>query len=88
MTNVAAKAISKARVTGKAQAKELKPKQDKSAYVNPAPKNEAITQKPKVYLNEPFLSSPLAVAHAAKHGIVNILKAIKEIQPCHVIPEA
>ena len=50
--------------------------------------NEQTIQKSKVHLNVPFLSSALAVAHAAKHGIVSILKAINAIAPCHVKPVA
>ena len=80
--------MTKAKVTGKAHANELKVKQDKNAYTNVAPKKEVIIQKSNVNLNVPFLSSPFAVAHAAKQGMVNMLKAINEIQPCHVIPLA
>ena len=39
-------------------------------------------------LNLPLGSSPLVAAHAAKHGIVVMLKAINAIMPAPVMPVA
>ena len=47
---------------------------------------EVASQNNNVVANLPFGNSPLAVATAAKQGIVNILNAIKAITPLKVIP--
>ena len=60
----------------------------KKLYTNAEPTNDVTIQNNNVHLNLPFGSSALAVAQAAKQGIVNMLKAINEIQPCHVMPVA
>ena len=49
---------------------------------------EASIQKRMVQIKVPFLSSPLAVATAAKQGMVSMLKAMKEMHPCQVMPVA
>ena len=77
-----------ANVTGIAQAIEDNENMLKKLYTNAEPTNDVTIQNNSVHLNLPFGSSALAVAHAAKQGIVNMLKAINEIQPCHDIPVA
>ena len=47
---------------------------------------EVASQNNNVVANLPFGNSPLAVATAAKQGIVNILNAIKAMTPLKVIP--
>ncbi len=49
---------------------------------------EVHTQKSSVHLNLPFGNSAFAVAHAAKQGIVSMLKAIKEMSAGMVMPVA
>ena len=75
-------------VTGIAQANVSALNIDKKQYTNAEPTNDAMIQKSNVHLNVPSLSSALAVAQAAKQGIVNILNAMNEIQPCQVMPVA
>ena len=77
-----------ANVTGIAQAIEDNENILKKLYTKAEPTNDVTIQNNNVHLNLPFGNSALAVAHAAKQGIVNMLKAINEIQPCHVIPVA
>ena len=49
---------------------------------------DVIIQNNNVQLNLLLLNSPFAVATVAKHGIVNILNDIKEINPGIPIPVA
>ena len=77
-----------ANVTGKAQAIEDAEKMLKKQQTNAEPMKDVTIQKSNVHLNLPFGNSALAVAQAAKQGMVNILKAINEMQPCHVMPVA
>ena len=77
-----------ANVTGIAHTIEDNENILKKQYTNAEPTNDVTIQNNNVHLNLPFGSSALAVAHAAKQGIVNMLKAMNEIQPCHVIPVA
>ena len=78
--------IIKLRVTGNAHTSDSSENILKKLYTKLDATNEVTIQNNNVHLNLPFGSSALAVAHAAKQGMVNILKAINEIHPCHVIP--
>ena len=75
-------------VTGRAHAIEEAENILKKQYTNDEHTNDVTIQNNNVHLNLPFGNSALAVAQAAKQGIVSILKAINDMQPCQVIPVA